>query len=740
MRCMVVLLFLVNGQVRAQSLAQWIAWGDAAVERGEYYGASRFYAGALELDPGRMSLQWKQAEACRLSLQYDRAAALYERIHSKDHGRTHPDALRWSAEMQMCEGRHQTAMDTWKKVLEREKDPTSFTSIRANNAIKGCELSRELTPLRPGTTIEHLPGPVNTFDSEFAARLAPDGSLWFTSLRGALNEDDEVLDTAHYHPALYATRSVGAAWADPVRAGSIDPRTGMANATWSVDGSRLYFTRIGNDGSSGLMSITADSAIHAIVGMPEGANATQPWVAELDGREVMFFASAGLNGLGGMDIWLADLHGDSLTDLRNAGPFVNSIGNETTPSFDPVDGVLWFSSDLLPGLGGYDVFRSAWVNGAFQQAENARAPINSPANDLYASFDPSIGEGWLTSNRKGSFAAKGETCCNDIYHLRIPPSLPIAQTNDTIDRAGGSLLQGSTETSLQRLQAEFPLKLYFHNDEPDPRTRATRTGQTYGATFDAYRELFDTYRQVNADRTAIDTFIAEEAEKGRAQLDEMVDALLPLLENGAQLTLDVRGHASPLALNDYNRNLSMRRIESLRNHLYRSHDGRLHQFMDSTANNGGVLRLRVLPLGEERSAAGVSDDRNDIRHSVFSVEAARERRIEVERVHGIDPGIRFVGGRANADIGTVRQGEARTFLLPLRNEGTTVLTITNGLTSCDCFQVQQLPPPIPAGGTGVLEVLYTGRTRPGPLERTIQLIAEGAPSQLELIIKGLVID
>ncbi len=184
----------------------------------------------------------------------------------------------------------------------------------------------------------------------------------------------------------------------------------------------------------------------------------------------------------------------------------------------------------------------------------------------------------------------------------------------------------------------------------------------------------------------------------------------------------------------------MRRIESLRNHLYRSHDGRLRQFMDSTSNNGGVLRLRVLPLGEERSAAGVSDDRNDIRHSVFSVEAARERRIEVEQVHGIDPVIRFVGGRANADIGTVRQGEARTFLLPLRNEGTTVLTITNGLTSCDCIQVQQLPPPIPAGGTGMLEVLYTGRTRPGPLERTIQLIAEGAPSQLELIIKGLVIE
>ena len=57
----------------AQSVEQWIAWGDASFAKEEYYGASRFYNGALALEPGRMSLQWKQAEALRLSNQYPQA-------------------------------------------------------------------------------------------------------------------------------------------------------------------------------------------------------------------------------------------------------------------------------------------------------------------------------------------------------------------------------------------------------------------------------------------------------------------------------------------------------------------------------------------------------------------------------------------------------------------------------------------------------------------------------------------
>ena len=88
------ILLLLMSVARAQSFQQWVAWGDAAFARGEFYGATRFYDGAIAIDSGRMSLQWKQAEACRLSNQYKRAADLYARILQKDQGRTYPTCAR----------------------------------------------------------------------------------------------------------------------------------------------------------------------------------------------------------------------------------------------------------------------------------------------------------------------------------------------------------------------------------------------------------------------------------------------------------------------------------------------------------------------------------------------------------------------------------------------------------------------------------------------------------------------
>ena len=85
--CVLGLLMAMHSN--AQSVDQWTAWGDAAFSKGEYYGASRYYDGALIADPGRMALQWKQAEACRMSNQYDKAHMLYDKVYRKDQGRTY---------------------------------------------------------------------------------------------------------------------------------------------------------------------------------------------------------------------------------------------------------------------------------------------------------------------------------------------------------------------------------------------------------------------------------------------------------------------------------------------------------------------------------------------------------------------------------------------------------------------------------------------------------------------------
>lgn len=618
----------------AQGLAQWTAWGDAAFARGDHYGASRFYGEALQRDPGRMVLQWKQAEACRLSDQYPEAAALYERVYRKDMGRQYPEALRWLGEMQLCAGDRAGALATWRKVLQKEKDKGSPTAERAVNAIRGCALADSLAGVTGTITLEHLPEPLNSYASEFAARPDSTGALVMSSLRGELDKDNAVVDTAAYHVAIYRSGPVGDGWGPPQHYPDSVPGEDRANGTWTLDGRRFLFTRCANGTCGIVVQDLATGALLPLEGLgPEGRH-TQPMVARVDGIERLLLASDRAGGKGGMDLWWGRLEGHAVRDLRPLPGTVNTVGNECCPFFDAVSGTLYFSSDHLPGIGGHDIFTSTLEHEAFGAPRHAGVPMNSPANDLYPVVDGRTGTGFLSSNRAGSLARKGETCCSDIYRFQLP--VPPAPGLPPPDSMGTAIADTTAERRLTSLREKLPIRLYFHNDEPDPRSWDTITTADYGRTYHAYAALYPEYRKAWQPDTSgiarLERFFADEVDRGHAQLNAFIVLLKQALDEGQRIELQVRGFASPLARSDYNRNLSLRRIESLVHHLERTGHGALLPYLEGTAPNGGRLRIVKLPYGKSRADAGVSDRLDDLRHSVYGLGAARERRIEIEQV------------------------------------------------------------------------------------------------------------
>ena len=148
-------------------------------------------------------------------------------------------------------------------------------------------------------------------------------------------------------------------------------------------------------------------------------------------------------------IWKGIFTDGEVKDPQPLGTPINTPGNERTPWFLEEKNTLWFSSDYLPGLGGYDIFHSAWDGNGYVLPVNAGIPWNSPANDLYPAFDPKNAEAFLTSNRKGSLAAKGETCCNDIY--RIPSQ------NFVVPEQSGSIDTTTLATSTHTPQTPTPV-------------------------------------------------------------------------------------------------------------------------------------------------------------------------------------------------------------------------------------------------------------------------------------------
>jgi len=149
-----------------------------------------------------------------------------------------------------------------------------------------------------------------------------------------------------------------------------------------------------------------------------------------DGK-LLFFASNMPGGYGGMDLYVCEKKDGFLSLPVNLGPDINTIGNEVFP-FISMDSILYFSSDGLPGLGGYDLFFSRNVNDQFAAPFNLGFPLNSAADDFSLTLSDDSKHGYFSSNRKGG---KGE---DDIYALSIVKPLEYCHVKGIVTNADNS--------------------------------------------------------------------------------------------------------------------------------------------------------------------------------------------------------------------------------------------------------------------------------------------------------------
>jgi len=124
-----------------------------------------------------------------------------------------------------------------------------------------------------------------------------------------------------------------------------------------------------------------------------GAWDGQPFVTS-DGAR-LYFASDRSGGMGGADIWIADrLPTGAWGAPRNAGPAVNTAGDEFSPFVEKGTGRLLFASST--STSGIDIF-------ALDPGASSRHALPPPYNSEADDFTPFILEGmlYLASNRPG---------------------------------------------------------------------------------------------------------------------------------------------------------------------------------------------------------------------------------------------------------------------------------------------------------------------------------------------------
>jgi hypothetical protein len=72
---------------------------------------------------------------------------------------------------------------------------------------------------------------------------------------------------------------------------------------------------------------------------------------------------------------------------RNLGRSVNSAYPDGEQAIHPDGVTLYFTSSRPGGLGGDDIWTSAWDSASWSEPQDIGAPVNSPGNDLQPAFD-----------------------------------------------------------------------------------------------------------------------------------------------------------------------------------------------------------------------------------------------------------------------------------------------------------------------------------------------------------------
>lgn len=155
--------------------------------------------------------------------------------------------------------------------------------------------------------------------------------------------------------------------------------------------------------------------------------------------QMLLFACNDPDGWGGYDLWMArrnEQMESGWDEPRPLGRNINTTGNEAFPNF--CADTLYFASDGLPGMGGLDIFRTfKMADNTWATPQNLKPPINSGADDFGLIATPHkpnnkpplpgdlLLSGFFTSNRPGGRGG------DDIYYFEQRVPLPKPPKTDT---------------------------------------------------------------------------------------------------------------------------------------------------------------------------------------------------------------------------------------------------------------------------------------------------------------------
>jgi peptidoglycan-associated lipoprotein len=482
-----------------------------------------------------------------------------------------PDAQFWLAESMKKNGKHQQAIEEYKKYKQ-----IAPSDARADQEIRSCELAIEWMRNPEAYKVEELKE-INSKEADFSPAYGRDdfGLIYFTSSRDDAAGNKTHGATGQSFTDIFESRiDKKSKWSTPVPVEIVNSDFEDGTPSFSSDYKELYFTRCeaGKREKKGCVimfskktgDIWSDPKNLGI--LPDSLVAAHPSVSP-DGS-TLYFVSDIEGGFGKKDIWKVTREGTGAWSKPvNLGPDINTPGDELFP-YEREDGTLYFSSDGQIGMGGLDIFKAKPQPDGSWTVQNMKPPINSFADDFGIAFEDGNERGIFSSTRKG----RGN---DDLYSFELPP-LKFNVTGLVKDEKTGTAITASLVQLIasdgSNLQAEtgaggdfkFALKadvdyifLASKRGYLNGKEKETTKGQEKSRDFMVSILLTPIDKPIELPNILYDFGKWDLRPESMISLDKLVETLI----DNPNVTIELMSHTDSRDTEEYNQNLSQKRAQ-----------------------------------------------------------------------------------------------------------------------------------------------------------------------------------
>jgi hypothetical protein len=309
--------------------------------------------------------------------------------------------------------------ESFKKNKNSDKDLKTKSEQFITNCKNGVELSKNMLPY----VIKNIGAPINTNASEYAPVITSDESFMMYTYRGPKSmgglqapfTNPKSNHGEYYEDVFYTKKNDSGNWTEPKQLPTpINNEQNNATVSIAGDGQQMFlFNSVPGD----LGSISFSKLYGEEWTSPElvpGSVNSDAWEGHISlspDKKHMIFASERSGGLGGIDLYSAELLNDfTWGNVKNLGPEINTPYDEHGPFIHPSGQFFVFSSKGHTSVGGYDLFKCLKLtDSTWTKPENMGLPLNTPLDDVFYVISGDGKHGYYSSGKAGGLGGQ------DIY-------------------------------------------------------------------------------------------------------------------------------------------------------------------------------------------------------------------------------------------------------------------------------------------------------------------------------------